>query len=172
MDSPVSESTNIAVPSPSEARPPTLPPAKTPAKRNERPKKSKEIGKDAEKEKKSRISWTDKMEEILIYSLLHEVVHNGKRADSGYKNEAWDVAADAIRDHIGHDQPAPTKLQMQAKHDWYKKMWKLWLDLEAQSGFGYDSEKDLLTAPDATWKEYCRVRRIMSFSAVNLLTQS
>jgi hypothetical protein len=31
-------------------------------------------------------------------------------------------------------------------------MWKLWLDLEAQSRFGYDPEKDLITAPDATGK--------------------
>jgi hypothetical protein len=134
MDNEVSDSIEVTAPSASLAALPAQMPAKTPAKKRGRGKtktlQETTLSQDTPidsiqwkeeegegKEKRSRFLWDEKMEEILIYSLVNEVVYNGKRADTGYKNEAWEVAIDAIWDYIGHEKPRPTKLQLQTKHD-------------------------------------------------------
>ena len=93
MDNEVCDSIEVVAPSASLATLPAQMPAKTPAKKRGRGKtktfqeatppqdapvdgtqgKAEDI-EGKEKEKKSRFLWDEKMEEILIYTLLNEVV--------------------------------------------------------------------------------------------------
>jgi hypothetical protein len=104
---------------------------------------------------KTSMKWTPWMNEVLLTTLLHQC-HLGKRADSGFKKEAWTAVTVAVAE-IYYGTAAVTDKQVKSKADWWKLMWKEWLQLSNQSGFGYDSVTDLFTASNETWKEYLRV---------------
>jgi hypothetical protein len=104
---------------------------------------------------KTSMKWTPWMNEVLLMTLLHQC-HLGKRADSGFKKEAWTAVTVAVAE-IYYGTAAVTDKQVKSKADWWKLMWKEWLQLSNQSGFGYDSVTDLFTASNETWKEYLRV---------------
>ena len=76
----------------------------------------------AKKPRKSNLIWTDKMEETLFSELLGQN-HLGKRADLGFKSEAWAVVRDAIQGvYIG--RLVIEVLQLKSKESNYKALYK------------------------------------------------
>ena len=78
----------------------------------------------------------------------------GKRADSGFKKEAWTACIVVIEDI----QSQPISLeQCKRKIDLLKGQWKNFNWLRSHSGFRWDKEKGLVTALDKVWDEMCKV---------------
>ena len=93
------------------------------------------------------------MQEALLVTLLDQC-RAGKRADSGFKKEAWVVvliAVQTISPSLISDR------QVKSRVDWFKSLWKEWCALEDNSGFGWDEPTQLFTAEDSVWKEYLKV---------------
>ena len=91
-----------------------------------------------------KVQWNTQMIEVIIEELLHQV-ELGKRADSGFKKEAW-VAVCAMVQTVT-TQPL-IELQCKTKMETLKDLWKGLNWLLDQSGFGYDEEAKLVTALD------------------------
>lgn len=96
--------------------------------------------------------WTDKMEETLIEALVHQVVVCGKRADSGYKKEAWKYACEQVQEVAGSAM-IMTEEKCKSKHDSFKKDWKTYITLIEQSGFGVD-ENGVVTGDPIALENY------------------
>ena len=93
------------------------------------------------------------MQEALLVALLDQC-RAGKRADSGFKKEAWSavlVEVQAITTSQVNEK------QLKSRVDWFKSMWKEWSALEDNSGFGWDEPTQLFTAEDSVWREYLKV---------------
>jgi hypothetical protein len=92
------------------------------------------------------------MHRALLEGLL-EQCRAGKRADSGFKKEAWVTILPAVQAaYIGPIQIHV--LQLKSRIDWCKAVWKEWCSLEDNSGFGWDEPTQLFTAEESVWKAY------------------
>ena len=102
-----------------------------------------------------RIEWTAIMIQTLFSELL-EQAQDGKRADSGFKKEAWDSVLKEVQEvYIG---PYPIPLQkVKQKEQTFKGLYKDWKFLRDQSGFGWDEETRMVTASDQAWNDICAV---------------
>ena len=94
--------------------------------------------------------WTPEMQEALLVTLLDQC-RAGKRADSGFKKEAWVVVLIAVQ---AISPSSISDRQVKSRVDWFKSLWKEWCALEDNSGFGWDEPTQLFTAEDSVWKEY------------------
>jgi hypothetical protein len=99
------------------------------------------------------VDWLFAME-VTLFSTLCEEVGIGKRADSGFKKEAWIAACDAIADSSGY---TVTVDQCKSKADSQKALWRQFNWLKDQSGFGYDEETGLITAGEQAWADVIKV---------------
>ena len=93
--------------------------------------------------------WTIEME-ATMYSTLCIQVQLGKRADSGFKKEAWQAVNKAILEASG---VIITTKQCKSKADAQKALWREFNWLKDQSGFGIDRETGLITARDQAWRD-------------------
>jgi Myb/SANT-like DNA-binding domain len=107
-----------------------------------------------EKEKENKIRWNKRMEEVLFLELL-EQANNGKSADNGFKKEAWVAALDAV---MAVTTQWALVEQCSNKNDAYKTLWKEWMWIGKQSGFGFDESIGLYTARDSAWEDLIKVR--------------
>jgi hypothetical protein len=102
--------------------------------------------------KRSTLTCTADMHRALLEGLL-EQCRAGKRADSGFKKEAWVTILPAVQAaYIGPIQIHV--LQLKSRIDWCKAVWKEWCSLEDNSGFGWDEPTQLFTAEESVWKAY------------------
>jgi len=92
--------------------------------------------------------------EAQLYSTLCEQVQAGKRADSGFKAEAWQAVCTAIGDSFNI---SVTVSQCKSKADYHKLLWREFNWLRDQSGFGYNEETGLIEAGDQAWVEVIAV---------------
>jgi Myb/SANT-like DNA-binding protein len=107
------------------------------------------------KEKKVNLIWTDIMEETLFNGLL-EQDHNGKRADMGFKTEAWAIVQDAVQEvYLGYLVIEVS--QLKSKESNYKALYKDWKWLKEQSGFGQDPTTGAITASLQAWSDIIKV---------------
>jgi hypothetical protein len=107
------------------------------------------------KSKRSILNWTPDMHRVLLEVLL-EQCRVGKRADSGYKKEAWVATLSAVQAvYIGPIQIQ--EAQIKSRIDWCKALWKEWCSLEDNSGFGWDEPTQLFTAEESVWRVYIMV---------------
>jgi Myb/SANT-like DNA-binding domain len=97
--------------------------------------------------------WTLEMEELLFNTLI-EQVNIGKRADSGFKKEAWVACCEAVT-------TVTTQLvtidKCKGKVDTMKGLWRDFTWLKDQSGFGYDEATGLVQAGDVAWNDIIKV---------------
>jgi Myb/SANT-like DNA-binding protein len=100
-----------------------------------------------------KITWTFKMEEALVNELVQQV-EQGKRADSGYKKEAWAAAITQVEHATSR---VVTLEQCKNKIDTMKGHWRLFNWLKEQSGFGYNDETGLIEAPHNVWENAIKV---------------
>jgi cell cycle checkpoint protein len=92
--------------------------------------------------------------EAALFRTLCEQVEVGKRADSGFKKEAWIASCTAIAETTG---VVVTIEQCKSKADSQKALWREFNWLKDQSGFGYNEETGLITAGDQAWRDVIKV---------------
>lgn len=95
------------------------------------------------------------MTEALLETLRTQA-EMGKRADGGWKPEAWTAAKNAVV-HASRNRIDPSVDQVKSKLDGLKVLWKEWVMLSKQSGFGWKEELELYEAEPSVWKEYLKV---------------
>lgn len=98
------------------------------------------------------LKWTPEMELVLLDSMVDSVRH-GLRAESGFKKSAWVEALQKVVTEFPLQSELTIK-KLTTKLQWYKTKWKEWLIIDDLSGWGWDSVKELHTAPNETWKAH------------------
>jgi hypothetical protein len=101
----------------------------------------------------STFRWTLEMEELLFHTLV-EQVNIGKRADSGFKKEAWIACCTAINSTT--IQPVSID-KCKGKVDTMKGLWREFIWLKDQSGFGYNEVTGVIEARDQAWSDIIKV---------------
>lgn len=109
-----------------------------------------------EDEANTKFAWTFEMEEALFTELVHQV-ELGKRADSGFKKDAWIAALTAV-EAVTTRQDI-TLLRCKNKVESFKKYWRGFNTLRDQSGFGYNEETGLIEASNNVWTELFKVSK-------------
>ena len=111
-------------------------------------------------------NWTLHHERTLINTLIKQL-EAGKRADNDFKPEVWDAVLTAIQNDI--EPPLVIQVrQCKNKYQWYRGMYKEWLQLKDQSGFGWDPETNRVTAPDQVRKSYLQVCNLIKIKSLEL----
>jgi hypothetical protein len=77
-----------------------------------------------------------------------------KQADSGFKKEAWIEACAAV---AALTTQSITIEKCKSKAEVMKALWKEFVWLRDESGFGYNEETGLITAGDQAWKDIIKV---------------
>jgi hypothetical protein len=109
---------------------------------------------------KITLRWSDPMYHTLLSTMLDQC-RLGKRADSGFKKEAWIAVITAVQSEY-EGAIAIEEKHVKSKLDWAKLMWKEWCAIDDNSGFGWDEPTQLHTAPDDVWREFLKVRVLRS----------
>ncbi|RHY10142.1 hypothetical protein DYB36_006956 [Aphanomyces astaci] len=112
----------------------------------------------------TRASWTAERDEFLVAALQAQVL-KGKRSDSGFKKEAWAEVTSAINLRfvtMYHTSKIKSRL------DCLKRDYKDVKYLRDNSGFGWNSELQLPTAPDDVWASVIKVDILMIHVQSNL----
>jgi hypothetical protein len=109
--------------------------------------------------KRTELRWTLIMHETLLTTMLDQC-RGGKRADSGFKKEAWNICRDAVQ-NVYEGVPILEDKQIKSKLDWFKSMWKEWSSIDENSGLGWDEPSQLHTAPDDVWRRYLEVSTML-----------
>jgi hypothetical protein len=121
-----------------------------------------------EDEANTKFAWTFEMEEALFNELVHQV-ELGKRADSGFKKDAWIAALTAV-EAVTTRQDI-TLQRCKNKVESFKKYWRGFNTLRDQSGFGYNEETGLIEAPNNVWTELLKVSKaILLINIITFLT--
>ncbi|XP_058106628.1 uncharacterized protein LOC131249907 [Magnolia sinica] len=77
----------------------------------------------------------------------------GRKGDNGFKREAYQITAEAVTKHTNivlKWQNVSNRLR------YYKREYTTVKDMLTASGFGWDSERMVVTAPDEVWEEYLK----------------
>ncbi|ETV85130.1 hypothetical protein H257_02976 [Aphanomyces astaci] len=112
-----------------------------------------------------RATWTAERDEFIITALQVQV-QNGRRPDSGFKKEAWAIVTSGFNDRFA---VAYLVTQIKSLVQWLKKDYKDVKYLRDNSGFGWNSDQGLPTAPNDVWapvlaaKPNCKKFRVTPF---------
>jgi hypothetical protein len=100
-----------------------------------------------ENEESAKLSWSYRIEEVLFEALL-EQDRLGKRADAGFKSKAWVAVLAAVQAkyNLGSSKKKLTVAQLKNKESNYRGLFKDWVYLMDQSGFGKHLETRCVTA--------------------------
>ncbi len=100
------------------------------------------------------------MESCLVNALV-KAVDDGKRAENGFKKDAWMDVQKALQKEIPDLSIAIS--QIKSKDAELKKMFWEFQNCRDNSGFGWDQDKQIPTAPDHVWVEYRAVNFFLFF---------
>ncbi|XP_058111719.1 uncharacterized protein At2g29880-like [Magnolia sinica] len=92
------------------------------------------------------------MDQVMIDVFLEQVAL-GRKGDNGFKREAYQIAADAVTKYTNvvlKWQNVSNRLR------YYKREYTTVKDTPSVSGFGWDNEWMVVTAPDEVWEEYIK----------------
>ncbi|PWW78328.1 hypothetical protein C7212DRAFT_345150 [Tuber magnatum] len=95
---------------------------------------------------------TESTTETLLKT-LHEEALQGEKAENGFKKKAWITARAALRDLYGIELEVS---QLKSRWANLKKDYEIFTTIENNSGFGWDKEKEIPTAPDSVWDSYLK----------------
>ena len=102
---------------------------------------------------KKGFTWSFIIEQTLFNELLNQA-NNGKRADNGFKKEAWAAACVAV-------ETVTTQLAIvercKGKAEVIKALWKGFIWLKDQSGSRYNKENGLITTSEQAWQDIIKV---------------
>jgi hypothetical protein len=93
---------------------------------------------------KETLVWTKDMEYILFSHLL-EQQELGKRADTGFKKEAWVIVSAAVQNSYRGPLTITLK-QLKNKECAVKALFRDWVFLRDQSGFRWNKETQMIKA--------------------------
>jgi hypothetical protein len=99
------------------------------------------------------------MEETMLNELyLQDQL--GKRADAGFKAEAWTIVQEKVQ--AIYQGPLTINLvQLKSKEGWYRGAYKDWKWLKEQSGFGFDEGTGMIIASKEVWDEVIKVSSLL-----------
>ena len=98
----------------------------------------------------STAKWTDELRTTLVMVLVDRT-NMGVFTDSGFKSADWKWIQTEFNGKAGQSFD---KSQLQSQCGELKKKYGIVSALRANSGFGWDHDKDLPTAPDDVWDKY------------------
>lgn len=102
--------------------------------------------------------WTPRMEEKLFASLV-EMIRAGKRAESGYKKEAWTHCVTKIKEVMDDESLRPLLdiKKCKSKVDINKQRYREFCFLLQKSGWGFDKETQRFDASPEMWDKHIKV---------------
>ncbi|XP_058094897.1 uncharacterized protein At2g29880-like [Magnolia sinica] len=92
------------------------------------------------------------MDQILFNTLLEQIAL-GQQADNGFKREAYYAAAEEVSRRT---EISVNWQNVQNRLRYHKQEYNDVKDMLAASGFGWDSERMVVTDPDEVWEEYLK----------------
>ena len=96
-----------------------------------------------------RCQWTNAMAEALVDGMVAQV-KDGKRADTGFKQEAYIAVLDQINAVNKGEVPIDLE-RAKNKLSEYKGLYILWKLLLSYSGWSLNPETCVIEAPDEAW---------------------
>ncbi|KAG9414975.1 hypothetical protein AC1031_008392 [Aphanomyces cochlioides] len=99
------------------------------------------------------VLWNDELDKLWFNELIRQFGQVGKRANSGYKKEAWKAALKALND--GSDVVF-TQSQLRSRHDILKKTFRVVSSMANASGMGFEAETCKVVASDEGWEIFLR----------------
>ncbi|XP_058098188.1 uncharacterized protein At2g29880-like [Magnolia sinica] len=100
----------------------------------------------------AKIKWSAEMDQVFFDVLLEQVAL-GRKANNGFKREAYQVTAEEVMKHT--DIPVNWQ-NVQNRLRYCKHEYIVVMDMLAASGFGWDNERMVITAPDEVWEDYLK----------------
>ena len=103
-----------------------------------------------------KLVWTEAMERALLQSMV-DAVRSGKRAESGFKKEAWTQAMNDVKT-AAHSSDVITPEKIKNKLQSLKQLWKEWIKLDEKVlGWGWDNSIQLFLAEPKQWEAHLAV---------------
>jgi Myb/SANT-like DNA-binding protein len=95
----------------------------------------------------------------VLFKVLLKQDRLGKQADAGFKSEAWIVVLAAVQAeyNLGNSKKKLTVTQVKNKESNYRGLFKDWLYLIEQSGFGKHLETGYITITKEAWDNILQV---------------
>ena len=97
-----------------------------------------------------RAKWTTAQHHILLDGII-DAIKMGKAADNGYKKEAWEQIKKDVNERFNTTYDIP---QLKTAFKGLKAKYQTVKKLLDQSGFGWDSSLQTVTAEPAVWSAY------------------
>lgn len=97
-----------------------------------------------------RARWSHEMKVFLI-GLLHDYDVPGYRTQNAWSPDAWTKITAGVNEKFG---VSFTNLQVKQKEQDLKKDYRSVKDLLEESGFGWDSDRNMVDAPDNVWASF------------------
>ena len=95
------------------------------------------------------VKWTAEMTTVLVREVV-KAVRSGKRSDGGFKTDVWNEISLVVLRRCAPGEPL-TGDKCQGKLENLRKKWNIWVRLKTLSGFGWDEERGIVTAPEEVW---------------------
>lgn len=87
----------------------------------------------------------------LFADVMAEVVQSGVHTDSGFSKSNWTQILYLYNDRTSNEM---SRSQLQNQHSTMKTRYKILATIIELSGFGWDHDRNLPTAPNDTWNRY------------------
>ena len=101
------------------------------------------------------VSWTDSLKKAHAAATIDVMLSLGHFTDGGLKTKHWTAIVQKFNEATeGEREPAAPwdKAPLQSALAQRKKEYKTYEFLQKQSGFGFDVDSMLVTAPDDCWE--------------------
>jgi hypothetical protein len=106
---------------------------------------------------KVKCSWSATNKKWFIQTLLEQVTQGGHTESSGFKCQVWHKIAEAFNKSSGNNYD---KQQLQSQYAALKKCFTEFEKLKNNSGFGWNHQLSIPTAPDDVWAAYLAARAL------------
>jgi hypothetical protein len=105
--------------------------------------------------RRPQVKWTAEMTTVMLRSLVKQI-RLGKRSDNGFKAEVWAPVANDVLP-FDSSQPFLDGPRCQSMLVALKKKYDAWNRIKGRTGFGWDNERGVPTAPDDVWEPAIQV---------------
>jgi len=93
--------------------------------------------------------------EVILLTELISATNQGHRGQNGFKPRVWAN----IETKLKPLYESIESRKLKNKYGDFLKKWRTWKALMDNSGFGFDEETQLITAPEDVWDRYIQVSR-------------
>ena len=103
--------------------------------------------------KATSASCNDEQRKILIECMRDEALRGGY-SDNGFKSTAWKTMTSSF--NLKKGSPDYSTVQLHSQYAYLKKKYSVFKELKSNSGFGWDEELNIPTAPNEVWDAYIK----------------